>query len=676
MLPTRRRGAAEKASSWGMRITTRLWVAFGALVAVILVTGWFAQQHSTAIDEGLDSIESIDRRPGSAAYMRELHEATGTIRQTVEHSYIRILLGLAVGVLVGGAGALVIRKRIAGPVATLLEGVERIGAGELDHRIPHSSGDELGELAIAVNRMGVQREGAERELQRLSKKNALILQSAGEGIFGLDVPGRTTFVNDAALRMTGFAEAELMGREQHDLIHHSRVDSSSFPREECPILMTLRDGQVLHVAEDVFWRKDGSSFPVEYTSTPIWEGERVTGAVVVFRDISERREVARMKDEFISVVSHELRTPLTALRGSLGLLAGGMLMADPSRGQRMLDIAVTNTDRLIRLINDMLDLERMESGRVTMDMKVCSAGDLMSQAIEDMQPLAAERGIVLELEPLYESVWADPDRMLQTFTNLISNAVKFSPWGSMVTMSARRIGEEIRFCVQDRGRGIPQEKIESIFGRFQQVEASDSRQKGGTGLGLAICRMIVEQHEGRIWAESRNGEGSTFYFTLPALERETVSRRPLASIADDAGLAPVRTEPGGSALLIEGDVDLADVLAVVLRRHDLVPSYARTAKEAMSLARSTQPDLVLLDLSLPEGNGFDLVRWMREHERFRFLPLIVYCTRELSEAEKSRLRLGPTEFLTKGVTSVPELEHRLEDFLARIVRGQEEVRAS
>ena len=178
-------------------------------------------------------------------------------------------------------------------------------------------------------------------------------------------------VNPATAEMTGFSREELLGSRMHDLIHHRRPDGSPYPAEECPIHAAFADGETGRVTDEVFWRKDGTSFPVEYTCTPIEEDGRVEGAVVVFSDVSARRETERLKDEFTSVVSHELRTPLTSIRGSLGLLAGGALGQIPEQGQRMLDIAVANTDRLVRLINDILDIERMESGRVEMARREC-----------------------------------------------------------------------------------------------------------------------------------------------------------------------------------------------------------------------------------------------------------------------------------------------------------------
>jgi len=198
-----------------------------------------------------------------------------------------------------------------------------------------------------------------RELQA---RHELILNSAGEGIYGLDREGRATFVNAAAASMTGHDAEELVGERSHELVHHTRSDGEPHPADECPAMRSLADGSVNRVKEDVYWRKDGTSFPVEYTSTPILEDGEVTGAVVVFKDISERLEVDRMKDEFTSVMSHELRTPLTSIRGSLGLLAGGTFGELPERGQRMAEIAVENTERLVRLINDILDIERIDSG--------------------------------------------------------------------------------------------------------------------------------------------------------------------------------------------------------------------------------------------------------------------------------------------------------------------------
>jgi PAS domain S-box-containing protein len=370
--------------------------------------------------------------------------------------------------------------------------------------------------AIIIALLFSRREKARLVLGRLSRQNESILNAAGDGVYGLDREGRVTFANPAAMRMTGHEVGELLGRRSHELVDHTRQDGTPYPEEGSLMAASLEDGTVHHSEDHVYWRKDGTSFPVEFTSTPIVEGGKVTGAVVVFRDITERREVERAKDEFTSVVSHELRTPLTSIRGSLGLLESGVLGPLPEKGQRMVEIAVENTDRLVRLINDILDIERIDSGKIDMHQQPCDAAELIERAIQGVEQVGAEANVSLIAEAQPAALFADPDRMLQTLTNLISNAVKFSPPGSTVRVSSVRRDHEVLFRVSDEGRGIPADKLETVFERFQQVDASDSREKGGTGLGLAICRTIVERHGGRLWAESKVGAGSTFSFVLPA----------------------------------------------------------------------------------------------------------------------------------------------------------------
>jgi PAS domain S-box-containing protein len=378
------------------------------------------------------------------------------------------------------------------------------------------------------------RKQTQASLERLSRQSELILNSAGEGIYGLNCQGKITFVNPAAARMLGYTVKELINLFMHEIVKHSRPDGIRYFLEDNPIYTTLQDGTVQHITDDIFYRRDGSKFPVEYVSTPIREQKTIVGAVVIFKDITERQIIERMKDEFVSVVSHELRTPLTSIRSALGLLARGSLNNQPEKSQRMLEIAFDNTNRLVRLINDILDIERINSGKVTMHKQICNVTDLMIQAVDEMRAMAEKAEIHLELTPATVQLWADPDRIVQTITNLLSNAIKFSPPNSTVWLSAEletrentaiKIIKEIDtspsnssyllFQIKDQGRGIPEDKLETIFDRFQQVDASNSRHQGGTGLGLAICRSIIQQHGGKIWAESTLGKGSTFYFTLP-----------------------------------------------------------------------------------------------------------------------------------------------------------------
>jgi two-component system, OmpR family, sensor histidine kinase VicK len=374
---------------------------------------------------------------------------------------------------------------------------------------------------------------AEDQLRALSRQSNSILESVGDGIYGIDLNGNCTVVNPAASQMLGFKPEEILGRNIHDLIHHSHADGTPYPVEECPIQNTLNDLDTVRVSNEVFWRKDGSSFPVEYVARPQIEIQpgtdaeqpgsegaqpvgKAVGVVVAFTDTTERRALDRMKDEFISTVSHELRTPLTSLRAALGLITGGSLASRPEKLRQMLEIATGNTDRLVRLVNDILELERIGSGKTELHYTMCSADDLFRRAAGLQQTGASKAQLRITFNSQGVNVWADPDRVLQTLTNLISNAIKFSPPGTEIHLRARRIDpNEAEIQVRDQGRGIPEDKLESIFERFHQVDASDSRTMGGTGLGLAICRSIVNQHGGRIWATSIVGKGSAFHFTLP-----------------------------------------------------------------------------------------------------------------------------------------------------------------
>jgi signal transduction histidine kinase len=253
--------------------------------------------------------------------------------------------------------------------------------------------------------------------------------------------------------------------------------------------------------------------------------------VIAFQDVSEHRRLEKMKDEFISTVSHELRTPITSLRASLGLIASGSLDKRPEKQRQMIEMAIANSDRLIRLVNNILDFDSVEKGRLPLRRQPVEAIDLLRRAADVAHNSAVQARISFRIQSPPAVVFADEDRILQVLKELVSNAIKFSTPDTTIVLTARpapstsatsasNLGE-VRFVVEDQGRGIAPDKLERIFDRFQQGDASDSRALGGTGLGLALCRSIVEQHGGRIWAESTPGQGSRFLFTLPAASPES-----------------------------------------------------------------------------------------------------------------------------------------------------------
>jgi PAS domain S-box-containing protein len=614
------------------------------------------------------------------------------------------------------------------------------------------------------------RSAQESRLEELNRQKESILNSVADGIFGTDSSGRIVFVNPAAATMLGSQPFDLIGRTVHSVVHEERID-----RESCSDQCRTRRAFLLrevNSGQDVFYRKNGVSFPVEFSLTPMVEHSVAVGSVLSFRDISQRYALDRMKDEFVSTVSHELRTPLTSIRGALGLLSAGLLGEMGDKASNLLRIAVANSDRLVRLINDILDLERMQSGRAPLTYRSCCLEELARQAIDGMTPMAeaAKVQLVLDSEPM--KIEADSDRLQQVMTNLLSNAVKFSPPNSQVTIKLERLLDGVTLSVIDHGRGIPKDKLESIFDRFQQVDASDSRQKGGTGLGLAICRTIVDQHGGRIWAERNPDRGSTFRMFLPALTREsdalhggghdgaletvtessilicdensetrsmlvdclkergyfvleatggdeaiTIARQvrvdailldlslpglhgweTLRQLKDDRRTAEIPVvvlsafgafndpeieesadawlqkpleeelllaelsrvlQPGSDparVLLVEDDTDLAKVILATFERAGIEVFHAATRRRAIEHCLAAQPHLLILDLALPDGDGFGVVDWLRQQNNLNQLPLIVYSAQDLSEADRKKLQLGPTEFLTKARVQLQDVE--------------------
>ncbi len=381
-----------------------------------------------------------------------------------------------------------------------------------------------------VLRRGLEQRVIERseELREVTQRTDLLVDSVADGVYGVNDQGLVTFVNPAAMKALGFRRRDILGHEAHALFHDHNADhSESDPRDgsdadSCYLTAVITNSIAISGVEDVYRDAEGRLIPVEVTASPLAPDARVRGAVVVFRDVTQRREVDRLKNEFVSMVSHELRTPLTAIRGSLGLLAGGALGELAPPATRMVEIAMDSSRRLTRLIDQILDLERIESGTLPLEIGNYAVSDLVHAAIDQIRIIAEATGVTITATDLPGVVITDPDRVVQTLLNLLGNAVKFSPPNGEVIVCSIVHPDIVEFRIQDHGRGIPEEKLETIFTRFEQVDSSDARDKGGTGLGLAISRSLVERLGGRIWAENLHSGGARFSFVLPrAIEHRT-----------------------------------------------------------------------------------------------------------------------------------------------------------
>ena len=454
----------------------------------------------------------------------------------------------------------------------------------------------------------------EEALRRSEARTSSIIANAIGGIITVTARGAIESVNPAAEAMFGYSARELVGRGVELLIdgHHD--------------VATFVQSALGRVTETNGRRRNGETFACEVSLFEFDGGDDGRHFAAHLLDVSERQEVDRLKKDFVSTVSHELRTPLTSIRGSLGLLASGVLGDLTPDAHQMVTVAARNSVRLITLINDILDFDKLESGSVEMDLRPTPLQRVLERSVESTAAFAEQEGIRIDLQRTGAMVVADEMRLTQVVVNLLSNAVKYSHRGGVVTVAARARNGQVEVSVADRGRGIATDKQQKVFERFHQVDSSDSRTKSGTGLGLAICKAIVEQHGGAIAVDSREGEGSTFTFTVP-----------------DAA-----AQSSGDVLLIEDDTALLDVMTSQLATIGARVRTARSGWSALAAITERTPNLIVLDVEIPDLDGFGVVSELRGHAALRNVPLLVYTAVDLNAAQRNLLHLGPTRFLMKS----------------------------
>jgi len=497
-----------------------------------------------------------------------------------------------------------------------------------------------------------ERQQAKRQLDETNRLRQAILDSANVCIISTDTEGVIQIFNKAAQRMLGYTEEEVVGKATLALMHDPdevAARARALSKElECVIepgfeVFAAKSRQ--DQADENEWtyiRKDGSRFSVLLGITALRDPDgTITGFLGISNDITERKKMERMKSEFVSTVSHELRTPLTSIRGALGLVLGKASSDLTPKARQLLETANRNSERLTLLINDILDLEKIESGHLRFTLKPLDLTALARQALQANEGYAQQHAVHLRLraEAPQAPIRGDEHRLLQVFANLLSNAIKYSPEGGKVVVSIQPSGNtHFRISVQDRGRGIPAAFRDQIFQRFAQADSSDTREKGGTGLGLSITKAIIERHDGCIGYDSQEGAGTEFFFELPAW-REAIET--------------AHSEPGQARVLIcEDNPDVASILTALLEQEGLACDIAPTTATAQSLLAKIPYRALLLDLTLPDSDGLALIHQLRADEKTREVPIIVISGRaEEGRSTWSGDALAVVDWLRKPVDS-------------------------
>jgi PAS domain S-box-containing protein len=478
------------------------------------------------------------------------------------------------------------------------------------------------------------RRAMQARLEEVAARQQAVLDSATDAIITLNRSGSIETINLAGQRMFGWPVADLSRRDLSTVLDIQE-------RTEGPFLQRLLGPEgrleVGGSRELTGRRRDGSTFPVEASLSEM----KLPGdsrIVAMIRDVTERQRVTRLKEEFVSTVSHELRTPLTSIAGSLGLVAGGAAGELPEKAKRLVTIALNNSQRLVRLINDILDIEKMESGKTRFELKPVILTEIAARSVDEIRGFADGYGVRVDLrtDGSVPVVRGDGDRLVQVVTNLLSNAIKFTPREGTVSVTISSADGSARLSVRDQGPGIPDSFRGRIFGKFAQADGSDTRQKGGTGLGLAIAREIAERHGGRLWFDTPAEGGAIFHMDLPKVGEHTV------------GL-----EPGVRLLVIEDEVVTAAALREVLEDEGFIVDITETLADAEQALRRTEYACLVTDLKLPDGDGLAFVRRVRGGLDNPRVPVIVVSGDAARRREQSRsLALDVAAWMGKPVDPV------------------------
>ena len=533
-----------------------------------------------------------------------------------------------------------------------------------------------GLLVSSVVRDITERHQAAAALAQAEARQRLVLESTSDGIFGVGADGRAIFINAAAAKMLGYEKDALLGQKIHDVIHHSRPDGKPYPMQECPMYAAFTDGTASKVDDEVLWRKDGSSFAVEYSSTPLRKDDELVGAVIVFRDITERKiaesELTQARDEaqaanraksaFLANMSHELRTPMNAIIGYSEMLleeAEDMEMESFTPDLKKIHGA---GNHLLSLISDVLDLSKIEAGRMELYIERFAVGEMLGEVVSTVSTLVAKNGNRLEIVGADEAAFMESDltKVRQTLFNLISNAAKFTDNGSITLKVERQSDDEgvdwLVFDVTDTGIGIPPEKIDELFEEFTQADVSTTREYGGTGLGLAITRRFCELLGGTISCASTPGQGSTFTVRLPAVAQAPESTRETAAGGSEifppsgATLAGVVSKPSdaarGRVLVIDDDPAIRELLARSLSRDGYEVLLAEDGPSGLELARSHQLVAITLDVMMSGMDGWSVLRALKADDATRDVPVVMVT---IVDDKNLGYTLGAADYLTKPV---------------------------
>ncbi len=501
---------------------------------------------------------------------------------------------------------------------------------------------------IAVARDISERHNAEQALQRQvrdaerarSIANA-ILDAAGEAMILISPDRQIVTINQRfsdffAVEQDAVRGQPMLGFRAH--LFRVFADAERF-RELLYASLESSD----QVAVDLFQQQWPARRDLHLFSTPVRgpSGEEY-GRLFAFRDVTHEREVDRMKTEFVSLVSHELRTPLTSIKGYVDLLLEGEVGDLAEEQREFLEIVGSNAQRLVALINDLLDISRIEAGKIELSRTPVVLAPLIEGIARSFRPQieAKQQQLTQEVAPDLPAVWADHDRLTQIITNLLSNAHKYTPAGGRIRIAAAQTGDMIRIDVQDSGIGLSEEEQSRLFSRFYRARNRTTQEVGGTGLGLTITRSLIEMHGGTITVESEPGQGATFGFTMPIATEQPALDAP-ALVAE----VPASTE-GGRILVVEDDPDIAQLIRRYLERAGYEVLIAGTATDALALAQRERPSLITLDVVLPDVDGLTVLEWLKANAATQAIPVLILSM--FPDEGKGR-RLGAEDFMTKPV---------------------------